>query len=291
MALAGAPGWRKDKMHPVPLLAQAWWERVNDSSPEFRLAAALASILADDQKKRTPEFRCHIEPVEIIGNWSAASWQESPDRNLVWGGSTLEEKLGRVLQRRILTAERQGISLDRPTFPVRSRFAAPLGDVVKFIERHIDDARLEALLKGLMLLNWSEKNDDLKTTIETPNDCPIPAEFSLLKLCHANEWLTLRDDKNHAVRLEPAISRLACAGRLSDATSRAVNRLVASNLAPMIGPQPGTDRHARRVAAALLFPLSWSDHQKLRRHVIEPRPQEHDSTDFESDILKELVPE
>ena len=70
---------------------------------------------------------------------------------------------------------------------------------------------------------------------------------------------------------DPAIARRAYAGQLTQATRLATRRLRASGLPPMTEAGGGPPDLGRRVAAALLFPLSDEDAQTFAEAVTRPR--------------------
>jgi CRISPR-associated protein Csx17 len=74
------------------------------------------------------------------------------------------------------------------------------------------------------------------------------------------------------VLLEPKISRLLVAGRLGDATRLAARRLTGSSLPVAVEMVPGSAAMARRIAAALLFPLAQHDLDQLAKSVLKPLP-------------------
>ena len=92
------------------------------------------------------------------------------------------------------------------------------------------------------------------------------ATFSLLKLCQ-----TPHPIREVYVPLDATIARLATAGRLEDATKLAARRLLGSSLPPSIRVAARRGPSSRRIAAGLLFPLSWFDTQKLADSVLKPQ--------------------
>jgi CRISPR-associated protein Csx17 len=274
--LAVSAKWRAETFQrPVPLLTPQWLNECDDDTPEFRLAASLAGLYSPT----VGDLRQHLEPVEIKGRLTEpgrrwADWIQTSNSacNVVWNQADLEGALIAILRRRSLEAVRQGSRLSDGTltFPGESRcFVAP-GDISAFLRGGIDDDRISALVRGLILLDWAGIH--LQRTTEQllrgPQE-PLPdALFAMLKLCHSPYPI-----REVSVPFEPAIARLVAAGRLDDATRLASRRLRGSRLLPAVGVATRTGPSGRRIAAALVFPLSRSDIQTLAATVLKPQSE------------------
>ncbi len=264
--LAVSTKWRGEAFQrPVPLLSPAWLTECDDLSPEFRLAASLAGI----QSPSVGSLRQHLEPIEIKGRWP--QWADTSEAacNVVWNQRQLEDNLIAVVQRRSIWAMRNG---DVPiVFPGESNCSASLGDVAMFLRGETDNGRIESLVRGLILLDWTsaevEKTSD--RIDRRQSEQPPDATFALLKLCHSAYPIGRGKVR---VPLEPTIAHLLTAERLDDATRLAARRLLGSNLSPAIKVAARGGRSARRIAAALLFPLSEDDTEKLEKMVLKTQP-------------------
>jgi len=255
-AVAISPKLRDPKsgVAPVPLLSPEWLTHANDRSPEFRLAAALASIHDD----KVGPFRRHLEPVDPKAWYSQRPWWDktADDPNIVWGGGGLARNLIAVLNRRCIEAFRHGKQRGQEEllFPGAGRCNASLGDVAAFIDGDVDDERIETLLRGLTLVNWWYVGRDILQQLAGDRE-PMPdAAYALLKLCH----LPHKIDRQ-AVPLTPPITHRAAAGDATEATRLAARRLRGSGLPPAIDVVNCRGERARRTAAALLFPIRHSE--------------------------------
>ena len=268
---------------PVPFLSSKWLTDANDGSTEFRLAAALAGIGCGEGDKIGP-FRRHLEPVDphtLSSHWP--KWAKTADdRAMVWGGGSLVRNLIAVLNRRVIEAARHGKQQgdEELLFPGAGRLSASLGDVAAFIDGRVDDERIEALLHGLILINWRYVEGKTLQKLRG-NKEPMPdAAYALLKLCHLPNTI---DGK--AVRLTPAITRRAASGDITEATRLAARRLRGSGLPPAVKVVPGHGERARRTAAALLFPIrsgkpiKGTDVGQLMRLVLPPDHEDNDTKD------------
>ena len=226
--LAVSAKWRTEAFQrPIPLLTPQWLTKCNDDSPEFRLAASLAGICSPI----VGDLRQHLEPVEIKGRlteggrrWADWSQNSGSACNVVWNKGGLEDNLVAVLQRRAVEAIRKGSRSDDATlvFPGESICFAALGDVSRFLRRETDDERIATLVRGFTLLDWPGiRLERMTEDIHRGPHEPMPdALFAMLKLCH-----TPYPVREVYVPFEPAIARLAVAGRFDDATRRAARRL------------------------------------------------------------------
>ena len=255
-AVAISPKLRDPKsgIAPVPRLSPEWLTGVDDESPEFRLAAALASI---DHPQIGP-FRRHLEPIDPR-TWNSRwpKWSKTvDDPNIVWGGGGLVRNLIAVLNRRTIEAKCHGRQQgdDELLFPGDGRCSASLGDITAFIDGRVDDERVESLLLGLVLVNWQYAGRDILRQLGGNRE-PIPdAAYALLKLCHLPHAIN-----GKAIRLTPSITRRAVSGDITAATRQAARRLLGSRLSPAIEVVHGHGHRARRTAAALMFPVWHSE--------------------------------
>lgn len=260
-------------LSPVPLLSKQWVLKANDNSPEFRLAASLASIYDNT----VGPFRRHLEPIDLSSK-KFTKWDDNTnDPSLVWGSSSLVKNMTQVFQRRLIDLMKSGKEKGQSELrmPLKSSVPASLGDISKFINNELDDAKIEALLKGLILVDWSASSDqknklttDEWVSLQGP-DSPVPdAAYALLKLCHLPKSFQYDDHKTFSIRLEPQISRRAIAHDLSAATKLAARRLRVSGLFPAVSEVYSSGNYAQRTVAALLFPISDKAASKLVKRVI-----------------------
>src|SRR5205814_6421399 len=156
-------------LRPLAGLSERWANECDDQSFEFGLAAALASMRGEGKRGA---FRTHLEPVEVMG--AHATWTQD-DTGAVWGAGTLTDNLAAVLHRRSVDARATNAS--HPA--LASRSYASLMAIDAFLRGETDDERLEALLRGLALLNWSQHSARfLRTSSLVPST--LPRAYALL---------------------------------------------------------------------------------------------------------------
>lgn len=255
--VARSPALR-DALRPLPPMHADWLTQADDGSVELRLAASLAA--ADLRRYRLPIAR--------------SRWDDGEPQRLVWGAGGLERNLLALGQR--FAVERRG---EVRALAPRGAPCASLGDLAEFIEGRVDDARIEALAVGLGAVGPPPRSP----WPERPTPRP-PAVFSALALV----WWRVApepeegepDERMPGARMPdtPGILRRAASGGLPRAVELALRRLAGAGWpTPSLSIQADPAR-ARRVAAALAFPLSSSSLQQIARALMPGLESNQEST-------------
>ena len=201
--LATNPADRKT-VCPPPLLSRAWLLQADDGSPEFRIAAALASLglstpargeesgsaESHPRSVKAPPMAAHFAP---LTNGPADGFEErtffrhrwlrkrrawagdnSPP-TVVWGHGGLVANMIAVLERRLVEAPIRGL-VDKP---LSSASFARMSDVAAFLTGEFDDGRCSALLAGMVWAQpvWFPK----KETESVPTATALPFAYAALK--------------------------------------------------------------------------------------------------------------
>lgn len=257
------------KCQPLAGLSGRWLLDADDGGIEFRLATSLASITGfpykdNDGRSVSLRFRQHLEPVTAKAGYGFA-WDERAN-DVVWNGGDFVDVLNRIFSRRLVRAEQSGLD-ELPDHGI----PALLDDVVAFIEGETDDNLLADLAWGLSLLNWSEK-PEVSWARGTISQTVPSAVFSLLRLAFPRSNERKRADFPEVPPVL-AIHRHAAAGNGREASRLASRRLRASDLPPAVTEVALSGDTVRRAAAALLFPLRYSDLAHLKELVCKPRTE------------------
>jgi CRISPR-associated protein Csx17 len=254
------PGSNKPSIKPLELSSR-WARECDDGTPEFELAAALASITGEGEGGA---IRANLEPVETVG--ASVLWT-TDDAGAVWGTSRLEDNLATVLQRRSIDARAGGLS--HPS--ISGRRVASLSAVDSFLRGEIDDERIEELLRGLALIDW---RDAQPTAAQTGVPLPpeLPRAYALLKLLFLPGGKLRRERQAEPVEIkhEPSVVPLLRAGRIADALDTALRRLRSSGLMPFTHQFHFPEEDGARLAAALLIPISEHSTGLLAGAVLRP---------------------
>ena len=257
-------------LRPLAGLSERWARECDDRTPEFEVAAALASITGEGERG---VFRASLEPVEINGahvNWT------TDDAGAVWGTNSLGDNLAAVLQRRSIDARAGGLS--HPL--ISGRRVASLSAIDRFLhgetdDGRIDDERIEELLRGLALISW-RNTPPAMTQAGASLPPELPRAYALLKLLFLPEGKLLRERQTEPIKIrhEPSVISLLRAGRVGDALEVAERRLRSSGLMPFTHQFHFPDEDGARLAAALLIPISARATTLLAETVLRPAAKE-----------------
>lgn len=285
-AVGRSGGFReKGRIRPIQvqgLPANEWLPRLDDGSPELRLAASLASQHDDDGQC----LRWLLRPVRAHPHHRGLEWSEAPASVAGFGVQPFAAVLAQALVRRAITGGQASPSDDRPSSDshggpelvgvqtaFRWRVASPLADVVAFVSDDLDDDRIGSLLAGLLLLDWRQRVEVGQWFQHRAAPGVAPPAWALLAPFFHGRPIEV---DGQAVALLPQATwppRLAC-GRLEPVIEEAVRRLRIAALDPAVTDSrviAATAPTGTRLAAALLCPLSAGGSASLlRRTVPEP---------------------
>ncbi len=284
-ALATGERFRTDnRLSPIAGLSPEWVSAANDNSAEFEIALALAGIC--DREGKIGSLRSNLERVIVWrGNNGglAAKWTEK-DRAVVWNSANLCANLAAVLRRRLMDGGKNGCS----HLPLAASNFVSFATVSRFLAGELDEHRIEELLWGLMLLPqspgmFSRPADD----VDAP---PLPRAYALLKLLFLPEPLRV-DGLTVTIKPEPSIVSLLMAGHIGEGCRVAMRRLRVSGLSPLPHPRSGgvirdadwqeleyLGSNGQRLAAALLFPVSYASTDRLRALIAREAAAEPQTT-------------
>jgi CRISPR-associated protein Csx17 len=265
--IARGPRFREEhRLQPLSSLSEDWARECDDGTPEFEVAAALASI---DGEGGRGAFRTSLEPVEVSG--PVVSWT-TDDAGAVWSAGALSENLAAVLHRRSVDARRAGLS-----HPVTDgRRVASLHAIARFLgagtlSGGFDDEQVEALLHGLALIDW-HNGVPRKAGFDAMDAPELPRAYALLKLLFLPEGKFVREPGGEPILIkhEPSLVPLLRAENVSEALKVAARRLRSSGLTPFTSEFRYPDGEGARLAAALLIPIGEGEVRELAQMVLRP---------------------
>lgn len=270
-------------LSPVPLLDPQWVLNADDDTPEFRLAAALASVWHE----AVGPIRKHLEPLDLDRyKHGQERWLDNADSpSIVWTGGDLVRNLNAVLRRRLIEIVQHGKAQGDVDFvaPLSGKFKARLEDITAFIEGQTNDSRIQELFLGLMLVKWKTFDPSQLPYRSSPVSAPPDAAYSISKLCHLSRKL-----KGKAVRLQPQITRRALAGDSTGATRLAARRLFVDGLPPAVSALNVPTARMARITAALMFPILERDENYLADSVLARHKRETGAEASEHDTVSQL---
>ncbi len=262
--VAGSKTTVERKLSPLPRLSRTWLRAADDGSTEFRLACSLASLQGEAP---IGPLRANMVPLDQSKGWPTFDTRSMDDPTVVWAGHDLCTKLSACLTRRCLDALRAGPG----ALPLSGTRPARLDDIAAFVWGDVHEEKIEELLWGLNAVSWAVEAE----VRSSRGDGGLPASYALLKLTHLSVPLPA-EVKGAPIDIpyDPAIARRAYSGDLAAATRLAARRLRGSGLTPITGVVNGAPDLSRRIAAALLFPISDADAVQLARAVIRTESAE-----------------
>ncbi len=263
-AIVRSSRWAKEAfVKPVSPLSKNWLTMANDQSPEFFLAASLASTFGRYKDQEGREFTMWLRSqMEPINHWNANSFDETLGRDVVWSEGDPISVMNDIISRRIMMAVRSGAN----SYPDDAKIKADLGDIAALIEDRVNLNRMMDLLWGLILVDWpSVSRNFIKRQFESDTIFPS-ASYALLKLCFAGGPVC-----DATVPLVPQIHRRAAIGDGFGSLQLAERRLRGSNLPAAKISTNISSNLMKRIAAALLFSIGESQIEHLASSVLRPR--------------------
>ncbi|MFO0874462.1 MAG: type I-U CRISPR-associated protein Csx17 [Phycisphaerales bacterium] len=259
LQLVRSPRWTGDKplLGPLRSLSSEWIAAADDRSAEFRLACALACIQlprATHGQGRSWTVRDFVLSLDeqprrfLVRDDTIAS---SP--HVVASGTDLVVDTIAIIRRVLLFSGELRAAVSMVSA------GASVSDIRAFVDDNVDDKRIWELARVLALVRWADWHRPVTWPAADHDDTRHLASFAVLRLAHSHsqEESTLAwGDAGPNVRIDPACLARLDAGDLHTAISIASRRLTAAGVRPRVRRACGGARLARRLAAALLFPLS-----------------------------------
>jgi CRISPR-associated protein Csx17 len=281
----------RTRLGPVQgLSAAAWLPFLDDGTPEVSVAAALASMREDEADHdgehghRWSCLRFLVRPVGPGKRKGAVEWTQGPPPVTGFGLRPLCQVLADAHARRSIDVARTSVADRDAELPgvqtaFRTRIPAPAAAVSAFVNEELDDERVEALLAGMMLLDWSAQPavghwfGDPSAAVSPPAACwALLAPFFHGRRLRGNSL---------ELRPESAWPSLLARGRVEPVLDAALRRLRMARLQP-VPTDPAVMASCAPagpyLGAALLVPLSRTTSDALLRRVapspINQPPQE-----------------
>lgn len=246
----------RDGFSPL-VLSDRWLAECYDGTPEFRLAASIASI---GRSGGVGGIRENLESITYEKN-QLNHIRDSA--SCVWAeGAGLLKNMNNVLHRRVIDGSKSD-STDK--VPINGHIPARISDIVEFLNGGIDERM------GDMILPLS--TIDIKHNTEypwknTPHEdisvLPLPEAYVILKLIHP-------PDEKEEIPYNMAVLKTLQAERVNDAYSRASATLQAHKIDLIRHHRIGgsakettvPDSVRRHLSASMLFPISQHDRKKM----------------------------
>jgi CRISPR-associated protein Csx17 len=244
------------KSGPIPRLRPEWLTACDDGSAEWRLARALASVgsMAGPGAPSDP-LRAHF--LELSKGASS---------RIVAHGRNLVQDLAGIVQRRLVEASSRGQRL----LPLSGRngFAAELSDLAEFLAGHLDDERILSLARALMALDWAKASASTHLRQQPREQAVLWPDESWL--CLRLAFLPWPLEDGRSCPADPGILRRLLSGDGASAFAMIQRRMHGLALRPPIHASFSDRGRARRMVAALAFPIDLRSAGLIARR-LDPR--------------------
>jgi CRISPR-associated protein Csx17 len=245
---------RRAGIRPIfGLVAADWMPHLDDGSPEFDLARALASQRDGDGAS----LRLLLRPIHIVKG--RLDWLDGGSPVAGLGRVALDRVLAAALQRRTLDCTKSASAKEDGVVGVAVAydFAIPAraASVADWLDGAVNQQRLEYLLRAFLLLDWRKRVEGHRP--EVAGEAVLPPSFALLAPFFAAQPVK-HGEREVRLRVDAAWARLLIADRVGVVLDDALRRLRASRLrprvsAPTVMAVSAPAGHA--LAAALSCPL------------------------------------
>lgn len=245
---------RKD-FEPLCRLSDRWLTECYDGTPEFRLAASIASIYSPDVGK----IRENLENIEFK---EGKLKHDQDSISCVWKEETgMLKNMNDVLHRRSIDGNKKNLD----GIPIDGYIHARISDVNEFLNGNINE------MMGDMILPLSMIEMDSKTKYPWQNTrdedvftLPIPEAYITLKLLHP-------PDKKECIPYTMYVLNMLRAGRINDAYSKAsailqshgVDLLRYNKINGLPKKTTVANNVKKHLLASMLFPISQHDREKM----------------------------
>lgn len=237
-------------MRGLPPLSFAWFEAIDDQSPEVRLALAIAT--ASD--RRHGPIRRHaipLEPKTRYRDLARSADGLARDPAVVWGHRDLATDLAELAARRAMESE-GGV------FPLISPFPARLGDIAAFLEGRIDDQRTHRLARGLMTLSVDMSDERARAVNRRGGEHTPLAAHAMVRLSYPCAYGDFPQKHASSLALRHLLS-----GQIDQASAALQRFLTSQGIRVKLHSLAGSERFARRLGASIAIPVSARDHARL----------------------------
>ncbi len=245
-AIIRSPKWAAaENLSPAPMLDEDLIASRLCDDAEVELARALAALSGPAGWT----LRYHAAPLDNTGRRfesNGDALRDSPD--LVWNSADLIASLCGILHRRLLATGGR--------FPfMEASQCVGTATLARFVAGGVDDRRTAQLTRGFMLVDWKRSNQ------RRPRG-DLPPVFAAMKLA----WSRSEEGA------DPRVPELLARGQGLAALRAAERRLVSLGLRLRFSTRSHrfsiSPTAARRMGAALLFPLTEIDSKQVRRTLL-----------------------
>ena len=258
-------------------LSPKWITECDTGTPEFRLAASLASMT----DKLAHPIRTNMEPVKIVNG--RPLWEQKSNRS-VWGRGDLIRNLIALLERRCVSPEADAHIVSasarresefgfweagNSVVPLDSYMCVPIIDVMDFLEGNVDDGKIYDLLLPLSFVNYAKLGVRYKWK---GAEWSVPDHVPEQYVCAKSNFPPVSHPKRPGERgvFEPSVVGMMKSGNIKRAIHVARRRLqVTGYSVPSAHDDNELDNTmSSRLLASLVFPIREYDRRCLLKDLV-----------------------
>lgn len=286
-----SPKFSADSAQPIGKLSAGWLSAMTEDSSDFRLAVALAGQYGpldpktNNDRRRWSPIRAHWLPLDASGfrfEKGERGINLGPDQSAA--RIDLQRAAIEIMHRRLLAMNRGATTNPNSSVKVvpiqlyHPRLGANWEDVAAFLNFETNDARILAIARAVMAINFAQVQPGEQTTSEIATSDGTKSLFGVLRLALSTAAIQMQNGSLPKVQADATVFKRLTAGDVSGAFQLATRKLSNAGLRPKMSLAFGDRSLGIRLASAMAFGLNAFTYSRLAMTIIadneEPQPRE-----------------
>ncbi len=276
-----SPKFSADRAQPIGKLSPSWLSAIAEDTTDFRLGVALAAQhgpldpSANSDRRRWSPIRSHWMPLDASGfrfDKGERGINIGPEQSAA--RLDLQRAAIGIMHRRLLAMNRGAT-----THPHSSMKLVPLQlyhphlganweDVAAFLNYETNDARILAIARAVMAINFAQLQPSEQSTSESATCDGTKSLFGVLRIALPTQIIQMRSGNVYEVRADATIFKRLLAGDVSGAFQLAFRRIANAGLRPKMSLAFGDASLGIRLASAMAFGLNSRNYSRLAMTII-----------------------
>jgi len=283
-----SPKFSADRVQPISKLSPGWLSAIAEDSANFRLGVALAAqygpldAKGNHDRRRWSSVRSHWLPLDASGfrfEKGERGINLGPDQSAA--GLDLQRATIEIMHRRLLAMNRGATTNPNsnvkcvPLQLYHPHLGAKWEDVAAFLNYETNDARILAIARAVMAIDFAKDQLGEQTSLEKATSDGTKSLFGVLRLALPTQPIQMRSGSRHEVQSDATVFKRLTAGDVSGAFQLAARKLSNAGLRPKMSLAFGAHSLGVRLASAMAFGLNAHTYKRLAMTIIadgeEPR--------------------
>lgn len=266
LVLSALPPEKRTSIPPLNL-SRAWAEHIQDHTPEFRIAYAMAAMGWTGADLHP--VRMDLDPVEIIPKQEGghrAVWAKKVVKTVPYINDPIDFQVS-IFEHRCML----GIREEKELPPIGSTSSVTLEDVSEFLSGRVDYRKIIDLFLGLLLINDPKPIRIHKYSAQDTWEkaYSLPRDYILLKACFLPEPILIGNERL-AIPYDLKILYLLKGHKLNESCIHAARKLKIKEIVPLSTfGKAGID--PVRFCASLLIPIEVGEFASRALPLIKKR--------------------